>query len=46
MAKRATTLRPKQKSRHSRKTKKRLGVKYEMLAKKKAQNRKKVKKIK
>lgn len=36
MAKRNTTLGPKKKSRHSRKTQKRLGIKKEMLAKKKA----------
>jgi hypothetical protein len=36
MAKRGTTLRPKQKSRHSHKTKKRLDIKRAMIAKKKA----------
>jgi len=36
MAKRDTTLGPKKKSRHSRKTKKRLVIKKEMLAKKAA----------
>lgn len=34
MAKRGTTLSPKKKSRHSHKTKKRLKIKQEMLAKK------------
>jgi hypothetical protein len=34
MAKRSTTLSPKKKSRHSRKTKKRLAIKEVMLAKK------------
>ncbi|MEK7586131.1 MAG: hypothetical protein AAB477_02805 [Patescibacteria group bacterium] len=36
MAKRATSLHPQKKSKHSRKTKKRLAVKYEMIAKKRA----------
>ncbi len=35
MAKRGTTLSPKKKSRHSKKTKKRLAIKAQMLAKKK-----------
>jgi len=39
MAKRSTTLSPKKKSRRSKKTKKRLAIKHEMLAKK--ANRKK-----
>ncbi len=34
MAKRGTTLRPKQKSRHSKKTQKRLEIKRQMIAKK------------
>lgn len=34
MAKRGTTLSPKNKSRHSHKTKKRLAIKHEMLVKK------------
>jgi hypothetical protein len=39
MAKRSTTLSPKKKSRHSRKTKKRLAVKEVMLAKKAAKKK-------
>lgn len=39
MAKRGTTLRPKQKSRRSKKTKKRLEIKRQMIAKKKAKKK-------
>ena len=39
MAKRGTTLSPKKKSRHSHKTKKRLVIKNEMLAKKAAKKK-------
>ena len=39
MAKRATSLRPKQKSKHSRKTKKRLAIKHAMLDKRAAKKK-------